>query len=148
MELDMNSAFGVYAVCCAVLVLKMFAVGHYTGLARFFKRSFLNLEDSQAFLQGEGLVHEEHPDVDRALRSHRNDLENILPFMILGAIYLQIDSSLQLARNLFITFTVARVLFSIAYFKAWQPWRSLLFLVAEVCNLIMVVLILIWAIKA
>ncbi len=82
------------------------------------------------------------------LRTHRNDLENILPFFLVGWIYLQIDSSVHMAQNLFVTFTIARLAFTVAHLKAWQPWRSLLFLAAEICTLIMVVQILIWAVRA
>ncbi len=148
MDLTMSPAFPIYAICCAVLVIKMMAVGHYTGIARYLKRSFVNPEDSEAFLDGEGCTPQEHPDVERTLRIHRNDIENILPFFLVGWIYLQVDSSVHMAQNLFVTFTLTRVAFTIAYLKGYQPWRSLLFIAGEVCTLIMVVEILIWAMRA
>jgi len=148
MTLTGDPAFAVFAACAAILVIKMAVVAHYTGISRYTKKSFMNPEDSKVFLKGEGLVERDHPDVDRALRSHRNDLENIPPFLILGLIYLQIGFSPELAKALFITFTVARVLFSIAYFKKWAPWRSIIFTVGELCTLTMVVQILIWAVRS
>ncbi len=144
----MNSAFPVYAMCCAFLVIKMMVIAHYTGAVRYLKHSFSNPEDSEAFLKEDASTAQEHPDVARLLRTHRNDLENILPFFLVGWIYLQIDSSVHMAQNLFITFTLARLAFTVAHLKAWQPWRSLLFVAGEVCTLIMVVQILISAMRA
>jgi prostaglandin-E synthase 1 len=120
MELTHNPVFTVFAVCAAVLCLKMIAVGHFTGMTRIRRRVYLNPEDAQAFSKMEESASVEHPDVERGLRAHRNDLESTLPF------------------------TALRCLFSFFYLRALQPWRSASFMLGELCLVIMLVQILWW----
>ena len=87
MELTNNPVFTVFAVCAAVLCLKMIAVGHFTGITRIRRRVYLNPEDAQAFSKIEEFASVEHPDVERGLRAHRNDLESTLPFLAIGLVY-------------------------------------------------------------
>ncbi len=141
-----NGAFATFAVCSALLVLKMIVVGHYTAFVRMQRGVFLNPEDADAFRQPDGKAGAEHPDVERGLRAHRNDLESTLPFFAVGLIYLLIDPSVGLAKTLFIAFTVCRIIFSVFYFGGVQPWRSLTFIVAELCQVVMIVQILWWGI--
>ena len=49
MGLQVNSAFPVFAVCAAILVLKMMLVGHYTAMVRIRRKTYLNPEDAQQF---------------------------------------------------------------------------------------------------
>lgn len=66
-------------------------------------------------------------------RAHRNDMENIFPFLFLGAIYSMTGPSLGTARLHFVAFTAARVLHSVAYLAALPaPTRSLAYLAAQV----------------
>ena len=144
MELTNNPVFTVFAVCAAVLCLKMLAVGHFTGLTRIRRRVYLNPEDAQSFSQIEEFASVEHPDVERGLRAHRNDLESTLPFLAIGLVYVLVGPPVLLAQVLLITFTVLRCLFSLFYLRALQPWRSLSFLLGELCLVIMLVQILWW----
>jgi prostaglandin-E synthase 1 len=137
-------AFCTFAICAALLVLKMIGVGHVGGLLRIRREALLNPEDVAAFRSSQPQAEAEHPDVARALRAHRNDLESTLPFLAIGVPYLLTNPSSSLASGLFIAFTVFRVLFSVFYLKAIQPWRSLSFLAGEVCVLVMIVQMLWW----
>lgn len=66
-------------------------------------------------------------------RAHINDLENILPFLFLGAIYSLTGPSLAVARIHFLVFFMGRVLHSVAYlFALRSPTRSLAYIVAGV----------------
>jgi prostaglandin-E synthase 1 len=134
----------VFAVCAAVLSLKMIAVGHYTGLTRIRRRVYLNPEDAKAFskMDESESASAEHPDVERGLRAHRNDLESTLPFFGIGLVYVLMGPPVLLAQVLLITFTVFRCIFSLFYLRALQPWRSLSFTVAELCLGVMLVQIL------
>ena len=149
MELTGNPVFTVFAVCAAVLCLKMIVVGHYTGVTRMRRAVYLNPEDAKAFsnmeVEGAGA---EHPDVDRGLRAHRNDLESTLPFLAIGLVYVLMGPPLLLAKVLFIGFTVLRCVFSLFYIRAMQPWRSVSFLLGELCLLTMLVQILWWGLIA
>lgn len=60
-------------------------------------------------------------------------MENIFPFLFLGAIYSMTGPSLALARLHFLVFFMARVLHSVAYLFALQaPTRSLAYIVAQI----------------
>ena len=144
MELTSNPVFTVFAVCAAVLCIRMIVVGHYTGVTRMRRGVYLNPEDAQAFANKEESASVEHPDVDRGLRAHRNDLESTLPFLAIGLVYVLMGPPVLLAKILMITFTVLRCVFSFFYIEGLQPWRSATFLLAELCLLIMLVQILWW----
>ena len=145
MDLQMNPAFEIYAMCSAVLALKMLAIGHYTGFLRIKVKSFLNPEDAKQFGEGSGLGTSEHPDVDRGLRAHRNDLESTLPFFAIGLIYVLMGGTGALATALMVGFTTLRLLFSVFYLRGAQPFRSLTFIAAELCLVVMILQILYWA---
>lgn len=66
-------------------------------------------------------------------RAHINDLENILPFLFLGAIYSLTGPSLTVARLHFLVFFAARVGHTFAYLLALRaPTRSLAYTVAQI----------------
>jgi len=144
MDLLNHPAFGVYAVCAAILVFKMMVVGHVTAGIRIMRSALLNPEDFKAFRREGQAETAEHPDVARGLRAHRNDLESTLPFLAIGWVYLSLDPPADLARGLFVVFTASRILFSIFYFLGAQPWRSTSFILGEGMVLIMLGQIVYW----
>jgi len=152
MQWTPHAAFDVYAICAALLVLKMIAVGHYTGITRIRRKAYLNPEDARAFSgiesEAQASLEREIPEVERGLRAHRNDLESTLPFLVIGLVYMQMGAPPALARVLFVAFTALRIVFSIFYVKGLQPWRSLSFTLAELCLLVMLGQILYWGILA
>ena len=149
MELINDPIFTVFAVCAAVLCIRMIVVGHYTGVTRIKRAVYLNPEDAKAFSSMEQeAASAEHPDVDRGLRAHRNDLESTLPFLAIGLVYVLTGPPVLMAKVLLITFTVLRCVFPLFYIRAMQPWRSVSFLLAEACLLIMLGQILWWGLIA
>ena len=144
MEITQHPAFPTFVVCAALLVFKMIGVGHITGILRIRLEAFLNPEDVKAFRSGKPQAETEHPDVERGLRAHRNDLESTLPFLAIGLPYLLTNPSGALASGLFIAFTALRVVFSIFYLTGAQPWRSLTFILGELCVLVMIVQMIWW----
>ncbi|KAM9793426.1 prostaglandin E synthase isoform X1 [Syngnathus typhle] len=104
-------------------------------------KAFANPED--AMRHGGAQYHRLDPDVERCRRAHRNDMENIFPFLFLGAIYSMTGPSLATARLHFVAFTAARVLHSVAYLAALPaPTRSLAYVAAQVPCLSMALQIL------
>jgi uncharacterized MAPEG superfamily protein len=144
MEITQHPAFPTFLVCAAILVFKMIGVGHITGILRIRLEAPLNPEDVKAFRSSKPQAETEHPDVARSLRAHRNDLESTLPFLAIGLPCLFTNPSPSLASGLFTAFTVFRYVFSVAYIKGLQPWRSLSFLAGEVCVLVMLVQMVWW----
>lgn len=65
-------------------------------------------------------------------RAHRNDLENILPFLIIGFFYIFTSPSLWLATQLYRAAAIARIVHTIVYAVVVvpQPTRALAFFVA------------------
>jgi uncharacterized MAPEG superfamily protein len=138
-----DAAFRAYAIACSILVFNMAAAAILTAITRMRVKQFLNPED--AGLLGGASVMQEHPDVQRMLRLHRNDLENILPFFTVGLIFVLMGVSAFGAELYFYTFTGARIVYTIAYAARLQPWRTLAYAVGVVCMVGMLVQILIAA---
>lgn len=65
-------------------------------------------------------------------RAHRNDLENILPFFIIGLLYVLTNPSAFVAINLFRAVAISRIVHTIVYAVVVvpQPARALSFFVA------------------
>lgn len=64
-------------------------------------------------------------------RAHRNDMENILPYLSIGLIYVLTDPVPWIAKSCFVVATLARILHSFVYavYVIPQPARAICFLV-------------------
>ncbi|KAM6985446.1 prostaglandin E synthase [Aplochiton taeniatus] len=126
----LNEVFSCFVFYSVLLVLKMYIVAIITGQLRLRKKAFANPEDA---LRHGGLhYHRDDPSVERCRRAHRNDLENILPFLFLGALYAITGPSLAVARAHFLIFFAGRVMHSIAYLFALKaPSRSVAYVIAQ-----------------
>ena len=70
------------------------------------------------------------PQVERIRRAQQNDIENIVPFILIGGLYLTSNPTLAVSKILFRTFTAARFAHTFFYLGSiGQPWRFLAFLV-------------------
>ncbi|MCX8073703.1 MAG: MAPEG family protein [Candidatus Binatia bacterium] len=131
-------AMRVFALTYLLLVLKMLAVGWVTSYYRLRKRVFATPEDYA--LQGLSPREVRDEDVERARRAHRNDLENILPFFAVGFFYALTQPNPAVARILFGGYLIARVLHSIFYLAALQPWRTLAFALGQAITVVMLLI--------
>ncbi|XP_010749244.1 prostaglandin E synthase [Larimichthys crocea] len=136
-----NEVFSCFVFYGVLLLLKMYIIAIITGQVRLRKKAFANPEDA---LRHGGLeFYRLDPDVERCRRAHNNDMENIFPFLFLGAIYSMTGPSLAVARLHFLVFFLARVLHSVAYLFALRaPTRSLAYTVAQIPSFSMAVQIL------
>ncbi|KAF1504007.1 Prostaglandin E synthase, partial [Eudyptula minor novaehollandiae] len=129
-----NTVFMSFAFYSTILILKMYVVAIITGQVRLRKKAFANPEDA---LRNGGLqYYRDDPDVERNLlslsRAHRNDMENIFPFLFLGAVYSLLDPSPAVARIHFFIFCVGRIVHTIAYLlRLKAPTRSVAYGVAQ-----------------
>lgn len=137
-----NPAFRIYALCAAVLALKMLLSAFWTSTCRLRHRSFANPEDAETLGRGAATSGQEHPAVERALRIQRNDLENIPAFFAIGLVYVLLGASSFGAATYFGTYTVARVLHTVMYMAGLQPWRALCYGLGVLCMLGMIAQIL------
>ncbi|XP_034118534.1 microsomal glutathione S-transferase 1 isoform X1 [Drosophila albomicans] len=124
-----NEVFRCFMGWSAVLVLKMFGMSLLTGLWRFITLTFANPED---LMSPKLKVKFDDPNVERVRRAHRNDLENILPFFIVGLLYTLTNPSAFIAINLFRAVGISRIAHTLVYAVVVvpQPARALSFFVA------------------
>jgi len=121
MDLAANPAFQAYALCMVVLIANLLMLAVKTSIARSGAKVTLNDEDTGG---AKNLVEAEPVEAARVMRAHRNAMENILPFAILGLIYVLLGASALGAWAYFGFFAVGRWVHSFAYIAAKQPWRS------------------------
>lgn len=79
------------------------------------------------------------PNVERVRRAHRNDLENIVPFFVIGLLYVLTNPSAFLAINLFRAVGIARIAHTLVYAVVVvpQPARAIAFFVALLATVYM-----------
>ncbi|XP_062138186.1 microsomal glutathione S-transferase 1 isoform X2 [Drosophila sulfurigaster albostrigata] len=124
-----NPVFKSYTFWAGVLVLKMLAMSMLTAVQRFKTKTFANPED---LMSPKLKVKFDDPNVERVRRAHRNDLENILPFFIVGLLYTLTNPSAFIAINLFRAVGISRIVHTLVYAVVVvpQPARALSFFVA------------------
>jgi uncharacterized membrane protein YecN with MAPEG domain len=123
-----------YAVCTAILALKMLFSAVYTGVRRQKYAGYINAEDARVFGGGGSpVLAAESPEVAHALRIQRNDIESIPIFFAVGLVYAISGASAFGAAVYFWTYTVARVVHTFAYTRHMQPLRAICFVVGSLC---------------
>jgi glutathione S-transferase len=116
-------AWKLWALSVLALALKMLVLAALTSRQRLAKRVFASPEDYAT--QRMPAKADRDAEVERYRRAHRNDLENILPFFVVGAIYAATDPSPLGAWLCLPGFAVARVLHTIFYLRSAMPHRTL-----------------------
>ena len=139
-------AVRLFAVVYLLLVLKITAVGSYTSILRLRRKVFATPEDYR--LQGLAPRQNADPDIERVRRAHQNDLENILPFFIVGFLFLMTRPTLLAAQIYGIGYLVARTLHSVFYIRSMQPHRTIAFALGGVLTLAMLVQTLVAVLRA
>ncbi|KAG7250299.1 hypothetical protein CRUP_028869 [Coryphaenoides rupestris] len=135
-EGDVMAAFVTYT---AVVVIKMMLMSPLTAYFRLTKKAFANMEDTKLshpvenpqFLRVD-------PDVERVRRCHQNDLENIIPFVIIGLMYCLTGPHVSTALLYFRVFAASRICHTVAYVLPLpQPSRALSWMVGMVVTFCM-----------
>jgi uncharacterized MAPEG superfamily protein len=127
----------LYAICALLLALKMLTVAVATGSLRMRRRVFASPEDYR--FQGLDASVQRDPAIERARRAHRNDLENVLPFLAVAPIYALSGASDAGAWLCFVGFTTARILHTIFYLTGAMPHRTVAYAVGFFLTLWMIV---------
>ncbi|XP_075932234.1 microsomal glutathione S-transferase 1-like [Anarhichas minor] len=124
MEDEVFMAFTTYA---AIVILKMLLMAPMTAFFRISRGAFVNEEDVALKPSEERKkLLKSHPDVERVRRCHQNDLENIVPFVLIGLLYALTGPELSAALLHFRVFAGSRIFHTIAYVGALpQPSRGL-----------------------
>merc|ERR1712088_184956 len=105
-------------------VLKMVIMSFLTAKQRFKTMTFISSEDAKQ----PGTKCGSNEDIERVRRAHQNDIENVVPFAILGFLYIFTAPAYGTALFCFRLFAGARLLHTVVYLYAIpQPSRALLF---------------------
>ena len=123
-----------------LLVILMMTTGNYTSVLRLRRRVFATPEDYKVTR----LSPASEPDsqVERSKRIHQNHVENVLPFIAVSFFYTLTQPSHTTLALFLWGFLGARVVYSVCYAMAWQPYRTLLFTIGAVLMFVMAVLTL------
>jgi len=141
-----NHAFVIYAITCLVLCGNLLFLWAYSGAKRSSTKTSPNGEDVTRF--GGSLTEIDPPPIARILRAHSNAQAAIYPFLVLGMVFILAGGTRWTATILFGTFAIARLLHSIAYLKAKQPWRTFFFIVGALATIALMLAILWLMIRA
>jgi len=115
---------------CSLLLLKTLLMALWTAKRRFASGTFANPEDIKGNEEKFKVGNDE--EVERVRRCHQNDLENILPFVMIGAMYITTNPELNCAKLVFRSWTIARYIHTFVYvFQVPQPSRVLAYLVNQ-----------------
>merc|ERR1712021_304308 len=121
---------------CSLVLLKTLIMSFWTAKRRFATRVFANPEDIKG--NDGATVDYANAEVERVRRCHQNDLENVLPFVMISAMYITTNPALSSARLVFRLFTLARYIHTFVYvFQVPQPSRALAFFVNQGLNVYM-----------
>ncbi|XP_029351585.1 microsomal glutathione S-transferase 1-like [Echeneis naucrates] len=107
-----------------IVILKMMLMSPLTSYFCLTRKVFANLEDTKfvSSVEDKKLVRID-PDVERVRRCHQNDLENIIPFVVISLLYALTAPELSAALLHFCLFASSRVFHTVAYIGA-QPQSS------------------------
>ena len=128
---NQNPAFVAYAVASCVLILNQIVLWMMSAMVRGKTKVTPNPEDLPNFKDA-GKLGDDPPAVARVLRAHRNAADNILPFAILGLLFVVWGGSPLLTGIFCGVFVAARLAHSVSYLAEKQPWRTLSFVVGGV----------------
>jgi len=109
----------------------------WSALLHFLPLAWLQKEKAKKGTQSKAVdLPTSHPQIDRARNAHQNDLENLVPFLSLGLLY--VLCGLPAARLHFYVFTVFRFVHTICYLVvSVQPWRTFSHVIASLSLLSM-----------
>jgi uncharacterized MAPEG superfamily protein len=139
MDAPQFPAFSTYALFAAGLCLFTMTLDGASAVVRAKTKTTLNKEDAALVSKGARPIEEETAEVARANRAWRNAFANIVPFLFVGYLYVLTGASARDATIYFGVFAGARLLHAIVYLAAKQPWRTVFFLVGQLCTVGMAV---------
>ncbi|XP_073420722.1 microsomal glutathione S-transferase 1 [Dendrobates tinctorius] len=141
-QLADNDVFRAFATYATIVLLKMMLLSLVTAFYRITRKVFANPEDAAAHSKGGDTKKflRTDQDVERVRRCHLNDIENIIPFVGVGLLYVLSNPDLYFALLHFRVFVASRVLHTICYLMPLpQPSRALTFFVGYLVTVSMAV---------
>ncbi|KAI8771369.1 death-associated inhibitor of apoptosis 1 [Biomphalaria glabrata] len=135
-----NPVFQIFLGHCALVLLKTSLMSIVTVLVFYAstpQKKVLKIKSDKDHEEKSQTI-TEYSQVERVRRCHRNDLENVLPFVLLGLMYVATNPDLTTAAFIFRTFTISRFIHTIVYLLTLpQPLRAIAFVVGFLINIYM-----------
>ena len=122
----------IYGLTVVALFIKMFATVLIQAYGRYRVTDFDNPEDTAVVTKIFGKPDNTFKDDDLARRAQnilRNDGENIPIFLFLAMTYVQLDCWQTGVLIYFPLFVLTRIIHTVAYIRAIQPLRNIVYLV-------------------
>jgi uncharacterized MAPEG superfamily protein len=136
---DNKAAFAIYCLTTVVLCLNMLGLWGWSAGVRGRTKTVWNPEDTTTVAKGTTVVTSDPPEVARVLRAHTNAFVNIMPFLVLGYLYVLLGATPTWAWILFGGFTFLRLVHTFAYLNEKQPWRTLSFVLGGIVTFVLMV---------
>ena len=145
-----NPVFQTYAIAAALVILKLSLHSYFTVFRMIRSNGgMLNPEDlNKTVLNPDPSPDQIKPNdfVERTRRMHRNEMENGLPFLICGLLFVLTEPNLLLAKVLLYGYVLARLLHFCAYAAAMaHEVRAALFTLGSIATIVMALLVLVAA---
>ncbi|CAF1223817.1 unnamed protein product [Adineta steineri] len=138
-----NTVFRSFLFYAVASVLKMMLMSLLTSRQRFRKKAFANPEDIKPGKEKKIQPTTSDPDVERVRRNHLNDIENVIPFVLIGFCYIACNPDPNIALWHFRVFFFSRLFHTFAYqIPLPQPSRALGFIIGLVATVSMAIQIL------
>ena len=93
MNAAMTPAFAAYAASLIVVSLNLLGLWVYSGTVRGKTKTTPNTEDAGTVAKGATVVETNPAAVARVLRAHSNAMANIVPFALVGLVYVLTGAS-------------------------------------------------------
>ncbi|CAF3717747.1 unnamed protein product [Rotaria sp. Silwood1] len=139
-----NTVFRNFLFYAVASTLKMMLMSLLTARQRFRKNAFVNPEDIDTRKIKNLVPTTSDPDVERVRRNHLNDIENIIPFVLIGFCYIACNPDPNMALWHFRLFFISRVLHTFSYqIPLPQPSRAITFFIGLFVTISMAIQILI-----
>ncbi|XP_076454583.1 microsomal glutathione S-transferase 1-like [Babylonia areolata] len=119
-----NESFNNLAFYSGLVLCKTVLMGPLTSVFRIKNKVFSNPEDVARFAPGKS-INTNDDMVERIRRCHQNDLENVVPFTLIGLFYVSAEPDPDIALRIFRIFAASRMLHTVAYLVPLpQPARA------------------------
>ncbi len=133
--LSLLPAAPAYAVSAIVLALNLIGLANASALTRAQAGEAINPEDAPKNKETKVVYEGGNDRTARYRRAHRNALENTPIFMITALLLTLMGASASVGAALFYPYAALRILHSICYVKGIQPFRTIAFVLALLCQL-------------
>ncbi|XP_076812383.1 microsomal glutathione S-transferase 1-like [Clavelina lepadiformis] len=129
-----NEVFSALIFYGTLVLIKTLLMAIWTSYYRTKHLSVWSREDAVMFAPNDpakqkAMMAASHPQVERVRRAHLNDLENVVPFVVMALLYVGINPPAATALWHFRIFFAARAFHSLIYVNSVpQPFRGVAFL--------------------